>query len=59
MADEDDQRAVATELRRALKDIASFGNPALVQDAGQQAARRPRATLQHLGLYLEEDDDAG
>lgn len=50
-----DLRAIATELRRALKDIASFHNPAAEQDSGQAAARRARATLEHLGLLHEDD----
>jgi hypothetical protein len=52
---DEDLRTIATELRRALKDIASFYNPAGEQDSGQAAARRARATLEHLGLLHEDD----
>jgi hypothetical protein len=47
--------AITTELRQALKDIASFHNPAAEQDVGQAAARRARETLEHLGLLSEDD----
>ena len=52
---DEDLRTVAMELRRALKDIASYHNPAAEQDSGQVAARRARATLEHLGLLHEND----
>jgi hypothetical protein len=55
MPGDDDMRAIATELRRALKDIASYYNPAAEPDGAQAAARRARATLEHLGLLHESD----
>lgn len=58
MSSDEDLRAIATELRRALKDIASYYNPAAEQDGAQAAARRARATLEHLGLLFENDAKA-
>jgi hypothetical protein len=58
MSGDDDMRAIATELRRALKDVASFYNPAAESDGAQAAARRARATLEHLGLLHESDAKA-
>lgn len=58
MSSDEDLRAIAAELRRALKDIASFQNPAAEQDGAQAAARRARATLEHLGLFHEDDAKA-
>ena len=55
MESEEELRVIAIELRRALKDIASYHNPAAEQDGGQAAARRARATLEHLGLLQEAD----
>lgn len=52
---DEDVRVIARELRRALKDIASYYNPAAEPDSGQAAARRARATLEHLGLLHEDD----
>ena len=52
---DDDLRHIAIELRRTLKDIASFHNPAAVQDGTRAAARRARATLEHLEILHEED----
>jgi hypothetical protein len=46
---------IAIELRRALKDIASFHNPAADQGGGQAAARRARATLEYLELLHKDD----
>jgi hypothetical protein len=51
----------ALKMRAALKEIASFGNPAIDQSQpGQAAARRARAVLEELRLYYESDiDDMG
>jgi hypothetical protein len=49
-------QAEAVKLRNALKEIASFGNPAANQaEPGQAAARRARETLETLGLFYEAD----
>jgi hypothetical protein len=46
----------AEEMRLALKEIASFGNPAADQlEPGQAAARRARTVLEALDLYHETD----
>lgn len=55
MVAERELRRIATELRRALKDIASDYNPAAEHDGAQAAARRARATLEHLGLLCDDD----
>lgn len=55
MSSEEDLRSSATELWRALKDIASYHNPAAREDGSQAAARRARATLEHLGVLHEAD----
>jgi hypothetical protein len=45
----------AEEMRFALKQIASFYNPAQVRDGGQAAALTARETLEKLGLLFEKD----
>jgi hypothetical protein len=45
----------AEAMRSALKQIASFFNPAQVRDGGQAAALTARETLESLGLLYEED----
>jgi hypothetical protein len=50
-----DLRVIATELRRALKDIASHNSAAVAQDSGQAVARRARATLEQFELLRDED----
>jgi hypothetical protein len=48
----------ARELRRVLKEIASYYNPAVDQaDRGQAAARLARETLDRLGLLYERLQD--
>lgn len=43
----------AESMRKALKEIASFGNPARNQlDPQQAAAKKARETLEQLGLFL-------
>jgi len=42
-------------MRQALKEIASFYNPAAAVDGGQAAAKRARETLEQLGLLYEKD----
>lgn len=48
-------------MRRALKEIASYFNPAVDQSSGAQAAaRQARETLERLGLLYEADgEDVG
>jgi hypothetical protein len=48
-------QAEAARMREALKTIASFRNPALLQDGAQAAARLARETLDDLGLFFEAD----
>jgi hypothetical protein len=48
-------QAEAHEMRSTLKEIASFYNPAQVQDAGQAAASRARETLLSLNLFYERE----
>lgn len=46
----------AESMRTALKQIASYWNPARDQTRGSQAsARQARQVLEDLGLYLESD----
>ena len=46
----------AEKMRRTLKEIASFGNPAADQsEGGQAAARRARAVQEEIGLFYESD----
>lgn len=42
-------------MRKALKEIAEFGNVSAKQDGAQAASRLARETLDRLGLYLESD----
>jgi hypothetical protein len=42
------------QMRAALKTIASFRNPAAVQDGAQAAAKLARETLEDLGLFYEK-----
>lgn len=44
-------------MRDALKQMAGFRNPAVMQDGAQAAARPARETLDDLGLCLEETND--
>ena len=49
-------QAEAEAMRRTLKEIASFGNPAANEaEPGQAAARRARQVLEELSLYYEQD----
>lgn len=53
---DNDLRATVIEMRRALKDIASFYNPSGNQsEGGQAAARKARETLERLGLLYQDD----
>src|SRR4051794_10057285 len=46
----------AIAMRHALKEIASYYNPAVDQSSpGQGAARRAREALEELGLFYEAD----
>lgn len=42
-------------MRNALKEIASFYNPARERDSGQAAALAARETLEQLGLFYQKD----
>ena len=44
-------------MRESLKRIASFYNPAQLEDGGQMAARDARRTLEELGLLFQGDLD--
>lgn len=44
----------AERMRGALKDIASYLNPANEVDGGQAAARRAREVLDELGLFADD-----
>jgi hypothetical protein len=48
-------QAEAERMRRILKTIASYRNPAALQDGAQAAARLARETLDELGLFAEVD----
>ncbi|GHH62430.1 hypothetical protein [Lentzea cavernae] len=46
----------AEAMRNALKQIASYGNPAVDQESGgQPAANLARRVLEGLGLFYESD----
>lgn len=46
----------AEAMRDALKQIASYGNPAVDQDSGgQSAAKLARQVLEELGLFYDSD----